>query len=247
MTDRLVEILYFISAGLLLPTLVILLLFMAGTLLMLGGLLRELVERRAIARQWRGYLNQLRVGKATCAEFYDLRLNGYPAQFQSRTATVRENPLVVRKCLDDLEIDITRRLSWLAFATRLGPMLGLVGTLVPLGPALTGMASGDIQALSGNLVIAFTTTVFGILVGGFAYAVTLIRRAWYEQDLSDLEFIASLQASVNAAPRLASAELAHDRSQLPQEFDDQNHNGETTTSLNGDGLVATHARPRHAQ
>jgi len=70
-----------------------------------------------------------------------------------------------------------------------GPMLGLVGTLLPLGPALTGLASGDVQALAGNLIIAFTTTVFGILVGAFAYAVSLTRRTWYEQDVSDLEYI----------------------------------------------------------
>lgn len=192
MTDRMVEILYFISGGLLAPTLIVLLIFLSGTLLMLGGLAREAIDRRRIAHKWRRFINDLHTDAASVSGFQELRLTGYAAQFQSRIAALRDNPLAVKKCLEDLEMDIARRLSWLAFATRVGPMLGLVGTLVPLGPALTGLASGDIQALSGNLVIAFTTTVFGILVGGFAYAASLVRRAWYEQDLSDLEFIAAL-------------------------------------------------------
>ena len=113
--------------------------------------------------------------------------------FAARPLQLRENSLGVKKCLDDLEIDVGRRLARLSLATRVGPMLGLVGTLIPLGPALTGLAAGNMDVLAGNLIIAFTTTVFGILVGGFAYAVSLVRRAWYEQDLSDLEFLVAVQ------------------------------------------------------
>ena len=59
--------------------------------------------------------------------------------------------------------------------------------------------------LAGNLIIAFTTTVFGILVGGFAYAVCLVRRTWYEQDLSDLEFLVAVQNSAEGRPAGAFA------------------------------------------
>ena len=198
MTDQLVEILYFLSSGLLAPTLVILMAFLAGTLVMLGGLAREALDRRIGLQTWRCFVRNLRAGKVAAVKFYELSLVGYPAQCQHLTRNLNGQPHIVQKCLEDLELDIARRLAGLAFSTRLGPMLGLVGTLVPLGPALTGLAAGDIQALSGNLVIAFTTTVFGILVGGFAYAASLIRRNWYEQDLSDLEFVASFWNSIES-------------------------------------------------
>lgn len=71
-------------------------------------------------------------------------------------------------------------------------MLGLMGTLIPLGPALMGLSSGNIQALATNLVIAFSTTVLGLLVGGVAYAVLVVRRRWYYQDFSDMEYIAGV-------------------------------------------------------
>ncbi len=198
MTDRLVEMLYLISTGLLTPTLVVLLVFLGAAFSMGGGLAREAVDRWIHLRSWRQLLGELRFGRREADRFYTIALVGYPARFQSQTTLVRDDSLLVQKSLEDLEMDIARRLGWLAFSTRLGPMLGLVGTLVPLGPALTGLASGDIQALSGNLVIAFTTTVFGVLIGGFAYGAGIIRRAWYAQDLSDLEFVVNVRRLAQA-------------------------------------------------
>ncbi|MHC5543900.1 MotA/TolQ/ExbB proton channel family protein, partial [Singulisphaera rosea] len=85
-----------------------------------------------------------------------------------------------------------RRLSWLSFATRVGPMLGLVATLLPLGPALRGLESNNLGTLARELEIAFTSTVIGLLIGGLAYAAGLVRRNWYDQDLSDLEYLVDL-------------------------------------------------------
>lgn len=195
MTSYLVDILYFIAMGLLLPVLLVLFAFMAGTLFTLGGLAREAVLRRRKRPSWRRFLAGLRTGDASVEEFYEFSFSGYVERFRRQTAAFRDNGLAVKKCLDDLEIDIARRMARLSLATRVGPMLGLVGTLIPLGPALTGLASGNLNALAGNLIIAFTTTVFGILVGGFAYAICLVRRTWYEQDLSDLEFLIAARFS----------------------------------------------------
>lgn len=213
MTDHVVEILYYLSSGLLAPTLALLMIFMALTLVMLGGLAREAVERHLYARSWKSFIHDLRSGHIAADRFFELKVIGYPARIQRQVRNLTNQPQIVEKCLEDVELDIARRLASLTFSTRLGPMLGLVGTLVPLGPALTGLASGDIQTLSGNLVIAFTTTVFGILIGGFAFAASVVRRCWYEQDLSDLEFVAGFwnttepsaqQAARNGHPVAAS-------------------------------------------
>ncbi len=97
---------------------------------------------------------------------------------------------------------MARRLSGLTLATRVGPMLGLVGTLLPLGPALRGLASEDLASLAGNLEIAFTATVFGLLIGGLAYAAGVLRRNWYDQDLSDLEFVLETVPAGDRSPGL---------------------------------------------
>ncbi len=191
MTDRLVEILFAITEVLLSPVLILLVVLFAATLWMLGGLAREAVDRLQSRRAWRGFLERLRSGQVDPDRFETLLLTGYPAAFRKRIQTNGSAPPNerTRKCLDDLELDMARRLSRLSFLTRVGPMLGLVGTLLPLGPALRGLASDDLNTLASNLEVAFTSTVFGLLIGGLAYGASTLRRNWYDQDLSDLEFL----------------------------------------------------------
>ena len=55
-----------------------------------------------------------------------------------------------------------------------------------------GVTPADIKSLADNLVIAFATTVIGLVVGGVCYAVMVIRSRWYRQDLSDLEYAVEL-------------------------------------------------------
>lgn len=191
LVDTLTAILYELSTALLLPTLVILLAFMAVSLFMLGGLAREWAERVASLGQWRAFLAGLRRGDRDAGRFRSLSLVGYPRRLQAACRGVEHRSRLVAKCLEDIELDVARRLGRISFVTRTGPMLGLVGTLVPLGPALSALAAGDMGSLSGNLVIAFTTTVFGIIVGSIAFGSGIVRRGWYEQDISDLEFVAA--------------------------------------------------------
>ncbi|MDO8847315.1 MAG: MotA/TolQ/ExbB proton channel family protein [Coriobacteriia bacterium] len=96
------------------------------------------------------------------------------------------------KLLNDVELEAARRLERTRMLIRIGPMLGLMGTLIPISPALVGLAQGDVQTLSDNLVIAFSTTVVGLLIGGVAYAVSAIRDRLYTQDVSDIEYVLDL-------------------------------------------------------
>jgi len=75
----------------------------------------------------------------------------------------------------------TRRLEITDLLTRSGPILGLMGTLIPLGPGLTALGSGNIDILATALTVAFDTTVVGLLIGLVAYSMGRVRRRWYEQ------------------------------------------------------------------
>ena len=95
----------------------------------------------------------------------------------------------IEKLLQDYELKIARELEKARLVARLGPVLGLMGTLIPMGPALMGLSTGNIQQLASNLTIAFSTTVLGLLAGGVAYGILLVKKRWYTQDLSDMEFV----------------------------------------------------------
>jgi biopolymer transport protein ExbB/TolQ len=98
----------------------------------------------------------------------------------------------VNKALADFDFDAQRRLGRTRILVRAGPALGLMGTLIPLSPALTGLANGNTTALSENLRVAFSVTVVGLLVGAVAFAISLSRDRMYGQDLSDLEYVAAI-------------------------------------------------------
>ena len=67
----------------------------------------------------------------------------------------------INKALADFDFDSQRRLGRTRMLVRAGPALGLMGTLIPLSPALTGLANGNTTALSENLRVAFSVTVVG--------------------------------------------------------------------------------------
>jgi biopolymer transport protein ExbB/TolQ len=98
----------------------------------------------------------------------------------------------VAKSLADFDYDAQRRLGRTRLLVRAGPALGLMGTLIPLSPALDGLANGKITELSNNLRIAFSVTVLGLLVGAIAFGLSLFRDRMYGQDLSDLEYVAAV-------------------------------------------------------
>jgi biopolymer transport protein ExbB/TolQ len=96
------------------------------------------------------------------------------------------------KALADFDFGAQRRLERTRLLVRIGPALGLMGTLIPLSPALSGLARGDIDELTRNLRVAFSVTVLGLLVGAVAFALSLYRDRIYGQDLSDLEYVAAV-------------------------------------------------------
>jgi biopolymer transport protein ExbB/TolQ len=101
----------------------------------------------------------------------------------------------IAKALADFDFGSERRLERTRLLVRAGPALGLMGTLIPLSPALTGLAEGNVARLSENLRVAFSVTVLGLLVGALAFGLSLVRDRLYGQDLSDLEYVAAVMTA----------------------------------------------------
>ncbi|HEU4461089.1 MAG TPA: MotA/TolQ/ExbB proton channel family protein, partial [Solirubrobacterales bacterium] len=104
----------------------------------------------------------------------------------------------IAKLLADYDYRSLRKLERTRILVRMGPALGLMGTLIPLSPALAGLADGDVATLTENLRVAFGVTVAGLLVGAVAFSISLVRDRLYAQDYSDVEYVAARLAP--AAP-----------------------------------------------
>ena len=94
---------------------------------------------------------------------------------------------LARKLVEFEEEKMDKTLSQTDTITRVGPTLGLMGTLIPMGPGLAALGVGDVNTLAESLTVAFNTTIVGIGSGALCYVVSKVRRGWYERYLSDLD------------------------------------------------------------
>jgi biopolymer transport protein ExbB/TolQ len=148
--------------------------------------IRTLRARQAFAdgkpRRAYRYLQENNYSLVVARFLFDLIRN-----YQTQRLAVK--PL---KLLQEYEFYTVKRLERTRVLVRIGPMLGLMGTLIPLSPALAALAEGDTQTLADKLRIAFSVTVIGLLIGGLAFAVSIVRDRIYSQDISDLEYLLEL-------------------------------------------------------
>lgn len=86
---------------------------------------------------------------------------------------------------DDLEILAYKKLERIAIITRVAPMLGLVATMIPMGPALKALANGNIQGISENLIIAFGAVIFALLTASITFWITSVRKRWYASEIRE--------------------------------------------------------------
>jgi biopolymer transport protein ExbB/TolQ len=93
----------------------------------------------------------------------------------------------LEEALQNEEIRVTSRLDRTRAFIRIGPMLGLAGTIIPLGPALRSLLEGDMANMVNHLVIGFGAVVCGLVLSGIAYFITLVRERWTRVELKDLE------------------------------------------------------------
>jgi biopolymer transport protein ExbB/TolQ len=114
----------------------------------------------------------------------------------------------IAKRMAEYDYRSLRRLERSRILVRMGPALGLMGTLIPLSPALSGLANGNVVALTENLSVAFSVTVAGLLVGAIAFGTSLIRDRLYAQDYSDVEYAESLLAPRLGGPTTQSPTMA---------------------------------------
>ena len=96
---------------------------------------------------------------------------------------------IADKLVERREELIHKKLRRTDIIARIGPTLGLMGTLIPLGSGLAALKTGDINVLADSLTVAFDTTVVGIGSGALAYFISKIRGDWAEQYMTNLDVL----------------------------------------------------------
>jgi biopolymer transport protein ExbB/TolQ len=185
-----------ISQGLQIPVVIFLLLFALIAILMLGGLVSEYTSRMKVSTD---LIEKLVFNINNAPSIDDVKKIVESAKIpksqklilmkviRAQSLTKESREALARKLIESEENGFTKSLGRTDVITRIGPTLGLMGTLIPMGPGLAALGAGDINTLANSIIVAFDTTVVGIGSGAVAYVVAKIRRRWYEEYLSNLD------------------------------------------------------------
>jgi len=185
-----------ISQSLTIPVLVILLLMFIISALTIGTVIAEYSSRKNISiEKLKKMIYNIHQAN-TVDELKNIISNSQLPKSQkvvlddiasSQSLSDNSREILARKLVENEEEKIDVKLRRTDIITRIGPTLGLMGTLIPLGPGLAALGSGDINTLASSLTVAFNTTIVGIGSGALCYFIGKIRSSWYDKYLSDLD------------------------------------------------------------
>lgn len=196
-SDAVKEVLRAVSGALQIPTIVILLILIAVTVIMLGSIIGEFfTERKQLKIKIPLLIDSLQ-GKSSQEMADVIEASGLLKRQKKATGELllrgtmpeAEREALARQLIFEEQSHYDRISRITDLVARIAPMFGLMGTLIPLGPGLIALGQGDTRTLSSSLLIAFDTTVAGLISAAVSYIISSIRNRWYEEYMVNLETV----------------------------------------------------------
>ena len=192
-TGLLTTIINVVAGSLIVPVLILLVIFILLVLIQIGGLLAEYSHRVKISdEELDSIINAINDSKDSDEILNIIKQSKLNKNIKEtlikviNTNNLKPNTkeAYVRKIIENEEYKYAQTLRKTEIITRVSSGCGLLGTLIPLGPGLASLGTGDVATLSTQLIIAFNTTTVGLSCSLVAYVISKIRRMWYGDDIS---------------------------------------------------------------
>ena len=198
-TEILTTFIHIVSESLLTPVVVLLVLFLIISILAIGGLINERYTRKPMKkRELETLLNDVDNSSSPeeiknhvkSSTLFNTQKDIIVNIIDNHNLDLEARKSFATKLVEDEQMILLKKTNLTDIFVRLGPVLGLLGTLIPLGPGLSALGSGQIATLASSLTIAFDTTVIGLTISSLSYVVSKYKKQWYESDLTTLETVA---------------------------------------------------------
>lgn len=187
------NILYWISTGLLVPVIVLLIFFFVKAIILIGTFFGQYLQYKKTAVPFYSDIERL------STDNYDEFVTSLPEKtsnlmmaYAGRIVAAGGNEARIELLLSEFEIEATKEISTSKTLTKMGPILGLMGTLIPMGPALVGLATGDIASMAYNMQVAFATTVVGLVISAVGFLTQQARERWSIKSITMLEYLSEV-------------------------------------------------------
>jgi biopolymer transport protein ExbB/TolQ len=175
------------------PVMALLWVCVVAAIFMAGHALVEFVGRRR-ERQGFNLHVWLKQGPALAEGERLGRLPSHLRQMLAAVEAEQQQGTLVNGAFEHLLLEREERLRQTLAPSRMlvkvGPSMGLLGTLIPMGTSLASLATGNLEAMAGQMIVAFTTTIIGLATGTLAYVVAATRQAWVNESIREQRFLA---------------------------------------------------------
>ena len=195
MADAVKQILRSVTSALQVPTIIILLILIAVTVVVLGMFIVEyFTERRRMRAKIPELVDQVQ-GKSMDEIAEIVKKSGLLKRQKAALISLIEHSSLTddtrdafaRQLLFEEQTHYEKITKITDVIARIAPMFGLLGTLIPLGPGIIALGQGDTKTLSSSLLVAFDTTAAGLISAAVAFVISAVRKRWYENYIVGLE------------------------------------------------------------
>ena len=192
--DNISQILFLVSDSLLIPDIIVLLVLFVRALFLVGSFYNQYITKYKNERQLRPILNQLTPERmeelqAVLPEKNNSLYIKYLRAILARPADDTYADYMITNFENDAEKDVVTS----KLLAKVGPVLGLIGTLIAMSPALTGLSQGDISKMASNMQVVFATTVVGLVVSLVGLVTLQFKQRWYAKEVNQLDYITRIR------------------------------------------------------
>lgn len=191
--DTISKILFWVANSLLIPDVIVLLALFGRSLLLVGSFYNQLITKFKNDKTFEDVIKKLTPN--TIPELKKLlpeKNNSLYVKYMRDLLNHEPSVAYLDFLISNFENEAEKDISTSKLLAKIGPVLGLIGTLIAMSPALTGLSSGDISGMAYNMQVVFATTVVGLVVSLIGLVTLQFKQRWYAKETNNLDYIAQI-------------------------------------------------------
>ena len=187
------KVLFWVANSLLIPDIILLLCLFARSLLLIGSFYNQFMIKRKVDKEMDDKIKNL-----SSSNIEDLKTalpekdNSLYIKYLRDLLTTPPSEAYSDYLISSFENEAEKDTSLSKLLAKMGPVLGLIGTLIAMSPALVGLSTGDIAGMAYNMQVVFATTVVGLVVSAVGLVTLQFKQRWYAKDVNNLDYVSRI-------------------------------------------------------
>ncbi|OJV83255.1 MAG: hypothetical protein BGO34_16390 [Bacteroidia bacterium 44-10] len=190
--------LFWVANSLLIPDIIILLFLFGRSLLLIGSFYDQFMTKRKNDKAIGNRIKELsNLSMDELRAVMPKNDNSLFIKYLRDLLTTTPSEAYSDFLISNFENEADKDLALSKMLAKMGPVLGLIGTLIAMSPALVGLSTGDISGMAYNMQVVFATTVVGLIVSAIGLVTLQTKQRWYAKDVNNLDYVSRILTEKN--------------------------------------------------